>query len=124
VGSLDDSLEDSLCFVSEELARYPSEAMFRFDLPRLGDTWALRIFPQLVCMESVLQCAQRFWSCRAGSVEVDRLRFTGSPRPGDSLLVKLRRVESGGSSATLSVEVWVHHRMVAQGQLSAAQREN
>jgi len=124
VGAPDDSDGGLLCFVSEELARYPEEAMFRFDLPRHGDTWALRIFPQLVCMESVLQCAERYLDRFPGDLTVDRLRFTGSPRPGDTLLVKLRRGNSIESGVSLGVEVWVHHRMVAQGRLSEAIEQN
>lgn len=120
MGAADDPDGGLLCFVSEELARYPKEAMFRFDLPRHGDTWALRIFPQLLCMESLLQCAERYLDRLPGGLEVDRIRFTGSPRPGDSLLVKLRRIDSTDSLLRLSVEVWIHHRMVAQGRISEA----
>jgi len=124
VGVADESASGPLCFISEELARYPNEAMFRYDLPRHGDTWALRVFPQLLCMESLLQCAERFLGRLRGGLKVDRLRFTGSVRPGDSLLLKLQQVGSTDVIRRLSVEVWVHHRMVAQGQLSEAIEQN
>jgi hypothetical protein len=98
--------------------------MYRFHLPRQGGTWALRLFPQLLCMESILQGAQRFLGVEAGTLQVDRLRFTGAPRPGDSLLVKLLRSDPQSAPANLSVEIWIHHRMVAQGHLSAASNQN
>lgn len=110
-----------LSFISQELVSYENEAMFSFDLPRHGSTWALRIFPQLVCVESLVQAARRFLQAPGASFELEAVRFTGAPRPGDTLVLKLRRADPDGQSRQLSGEVWVHHRMVAQAQLFTTQ---
>ena len=122
--SVPSSATDYLCFISEELARYPKEAMFRFDLDRHGDTWALRMFPQLVCLATILQGAASYLDLPVQSLDVERLRFTGQPRPGDSLILKLCHSGQAGSPASLSAEVWIHHRMVAQGHLVASPDKN
>ena len=102
--------------------------MFRFTIPRGGQTWALRVFPELVCAEGLRQAASSFAvgaedvaeqqnASRVEDYEIERLRFTGRPRPGDVLLLKIRRPGSARDEARLEGEVWVHHRMVAQGAL-------
>jgi hypothetical protein len=122
--SAPDSSTDPLCFIGEELARYPTEAMFRFHLQRHGETWALRMFPQLVCLAMILQGAATYLELPVQRLDVERLRFTGQPRPGDSLILKLCHSGQANSPVSLSAEVWIHHRMVAQGHLVSSPDKN
>lgn len=101
-----------------------SEALFRYEFPRDGDTFALRMFPELLTVEAMAQSAAAFHGLneRPGEVEqgmlasVDRVRFHGRPRPGDPLTIKIRKKKAFGALVLLDGEVWVHHRMVAQGE--------
>ncbi|MEE2828577.1 MAG: hypothetical protein VX498_05285 [Myxococcota bacterium] len=114
-------------FLSRVEAIYPNEGLFSYDLPRQAETWGLRIFPQLLCAESLVQAAQLFLQLSAGevpawnsdlrSIDLDQVRFNGAPRPGDRLVLKLRVAEPATAEAQIDGEVWVHHRMVAQARM-------
>ncbi|HCP46818.1 MAG TPA: hypothetical protein DIU15_12300 [Deltaproteobacteria bacterium] len=111
-------------FVTRQEVGTETEGLFRYDFPRSGDTFALRMFPELLTVEAMAQSAAAFHglSQEAGEVEqgvlasVDRVRFHGRPRPGDPLTVKIRKKKAFGALVLLDGEVWVHHRMVAQGE--------
>jgi len=101
--------------------------LFRWDFPRLGETFALRMFPQLVCVEAMAQAAAALHGLaaqgeggppEAGTLaSVDRVRFNGAPRPGDTLVIKVAVKRRYGELVLLAGEVWVRHRMVAQGDI-------
>ena len=101
--------------------------LFLWELPRHGETFGLRMFPQLLCVEAMAQAAAAF-NGLSGSrtaerpeggtlASLDRVRFNGAPRPGDPLTVKVRVRKRFGDLVMLDGEVWVHHRMVAQAEL-------
>ena len=114
-------------FVTVAQDLQPDAGLFTWQLPRHGETFGLRMFPQLVCVEAMAQAAAAFngLSTRrdAGSPEggtlasVDRVRFSGAPRPGDPLTIKISVKKRFGDLVMLEGEVWVHHRMVASGEL-------
>ena len=104
-------------FVSRVEAVYPLEGLFSFDLPRHGETWALRIFPQLLCMEALIQASKLLLESPELQFDLEGVRFTGCPWGGDTLVLKLRSQGPDLRSAELKGEVWVHHRMVAQATL-------
>lgn len=111
-------------FVTEQEAVSDGEALFRYELPRMGDTFALRMFPELLTVEAMAQASAAFHGLNQepGEVEqgvlasVDRVRFHGRPNPGDALTIKIRKKKEFGALVMLDGEVWVHHRMVAQGE--------
>lgn len=100
---------------------------FSWVLPRSGDTFALRMSPQLVCVEAMAQAAAAFYgltSSAAGGppeagvlASIDKVRFVGAPRPGDPLTIQVAIRKRFGDLVLLDGEVWVHHRMVAQAEL-------
>ena len=114
-------------FVGNAEAIYPDEGLFTWVLPRNGATFGLRMFPQLLCVEAMAQAAAAFHglsSARDGGqpesgtlASVDRVRFHGRVHPGDSLIIKVRVKKRFGALVMLDGEVWVHHRLVAQGEL-------
>ena len=99
--------------------------LFTWDLPRHGETFGLRMFPQLVCVEAIAQAAAALHALTADDDEretgtlasVDKARFHGAPRPGDALTIKVAVKKRFGPLVMLDGEVWVHHRMVAQAEV-------
>ena len=105
------------------------EALFRYDVPRSGDSFSLRMFPSLLMVEAMAQAAAAFHGVRTGLsgapgeteqgllASIDRVRVSGRFRPGDPLTVKIRHKKRFGPMVMLDGEVWVHHRMLAQAQI-------
>lgn len=112
-------------FVESAEAVYPDQGLFTYPVPKGGDSFALRMFPQLLCVEAMAQAAAAFHALNAGEGEpeqgvlasVDKVRFLGAPRSGDTLVIKVFRKKAFGDLVMLDGEVWVHHRMVAQAEL-------
>jgi hypothetical protein len=111
-------------FVTSADAVYADKALFRHPFPKGGDSFALRIFPQLLCVESMAQAAAAFHGLSMSGGEeqgtlasVDKVRFFGAPRPGDTLVIKVFKKKAFGDLVMFDGEVWVHHRMVAKGEL-------
>lgn len=111
-------------FVGEAQAIYPDSGLFTWLLPRGGETFGLQMFPQLLCVEAMAQAAAAFHGLSStGEPEqgtlasVDRVRFNGMPNPGDTLVIKIKRKKTFGELVMLDGEVWVHHRMVAMGEV-------
>jgi 3-hydroxymyristoyl/3-hydroxydecanoyl-(acyl carrier protein) dehydratase len=83
------------------------------------------MFPELLSVEAMAQAAAAFHGLGkdTGASEhgllasVDRVRFSGQARPGDRLTIKIRRKKVFGELVMLDGEVWVHHRMIAQGDI-------
>ena len=100
--------------------------LFLYDVPRDGDSWSRKLTPGLLLVEAMAQ-ASAAWhgliSAADGDTEtgllasVDGVRFSGRPRPGDRLTIKIMAKKSFGAMAMLEGEVWVHHRMLAQGKI-------
>jgi predicted hotdog family 3-hydroxylacyl-ACP dehydratase len=113
-------------FVGQADAVYDDAAQFRWTLPRGGDTYGLRIHPQLLCAEALAQAAAAFHGLTAAGGEpevgtlasLDSFTFTGHPNPGDTLVLKIRKTKAMGPLVLFDGEVWVHHRMVAQGKVT------
>lgn len=112
-------------FVGEVDAVFEDAAQFRWTLPREGATYGLRIHPQLLCAEAMAQAAAAFHGLQASGepeagtlASLDGFKFTGHPNPGDTLIIKIKRRKALGALVLLDGEVWVHHRMVAQGQVT------
>jgi 3-hydroxymyristoyl/3-hydroxydecanoyl-(acyl carrier protein) dehydratase len=101
--------------------------LFTWTLPRHGETFGLRMFPQLVCVEAMAQAAAALNGLNADRTSarpeggalasLDKVRFHGAPRPGDPLTIKVRIKKRFGALVMLDGEVWVHHRMVAQAEI-------
>ena len=106
-------------------AVHADQALFAYEFPKGGDTFALRMFPQLLCVEAMAQAAAAFHGLNSTGegaesgvlASVDRVKFVGAPRPGDSLVIKVFRRKVFGDLVMFEGEVWVHHRMVAQAEL-------
>ena len=100
-------------------------ALFSYEFPRQGDSFSLRMFPELLTVEAMAQAAAAFHGLRDGSdqpeqgllASVDRVRFSGQARPGDRLTIKIRRKKVFGELVMLDGEVWVHHRMISQAEI-------
>jgi len=105
----------------------PDAGLFTWTLPRQGETFGLRMFPQLVCLEAMAQAAAALNGLTADRTSdrpeggalaaFDKVRFHGAPRPGDTLTIKVAINRRFGALVMLDGEVWVHHRMVAQAEL-------
>ncbi len=112
-------------FVGAAEAIYPDSGLFTWPFPRGGETFGLQMFPQLLCVEAMAQAAAAFHGLSAEGDEpeqgtlasVDRVRFNGMPNPGDTLVIKIKRKKTFGDLVMLDGEVWVHHRMVATGEI-------
>ncbi len=112
-------------FVSEAHEVGAEAALFSYDFPRQGDSFSLRMFPELLSVEAMAQAAAAFHGLGQEGTEVehgllasvDRVRFSGQARPGDRLTVKIRRKKVFGELVMLDGEVWVHHRLIAQGEV-------
>ena len=112
-------------FLSEVHERSAEAGLFSYEFPRQGDSFSLRMFPELLSVEAMAQAAAAFHGLgqEAGASEhgllasVDRVRFSGQARPGDRLTIKIRRKKVFGELVLLDGEVWVHHRMIAQGEI-------
>ena len=104
--------------------------LFTWTLPRQSESFALRMFPQLVCIEAMAQAAAALNGLigardpdnpEGGALAgFDKVRFNGAPRPGDPLTIKVAIKKRFGALVMLDGEVWVHHRMVAQAELIVA----
>ncbi len=111
--------------MSEVIATDESSGVFRYEIPRTGESFSLRMCPALLMVESMAQgTAAWFGSQNAAGkpepgvlVSVDKARFAGRPRPGDPLTVKIRRKRTFGALVMFEGEVWVHHRMLAQAEI-------
>ena len=100
---------------------------FTWQLPRSGETFGLRMHPQLVCVEAMAQAAAALHglasAARGGAPEagtlasIDKVRFVGAPHPGDPLTIQVAIKKRFGDLVLLDGEVWVHHRLVAQAEL-------
>ncbi len=119
---------EPFAFVTKVEAVYSHEGLFTYDMPKTGDSFSLRIFPELLSVEAMAQAAAAFHGLSTevsggGSGErgllasVDKVRFNGRARPGDQLRVKIRRKKVFGDLVLLDGECWVHHRMVSQAEL-------
>ena len=114
-------------FVGEAEDLRENAGRFSWTLPRSGDSFALRMAPQLVCVEAMAQAAAAWFGLvsaasgappEAGTLaSVDKVRFVGVPRPGDPLTIQVAIRKRFGDLVMLSGEVWIHHRMVAQAEL-------
>jgi 3-hydroxymyristoyl/3-hydroxydecanoyl-(acyl carrier protein) dehydratase len=113
-------------FVSRLEELQGERARFAFDLPRLGETFGLRLSPELLCVEAMAQAAAAFHGLSGGDGEpepgvlasVDKVRFHHPlPRPGDTLRLLVTRKKVFGPLVMLDGEVWLRHRMVAQAAL-------
>ncbi len=111
-------------FVARAEAVAPDQAIFTYPVPTGGDSFALRMFPQLLCVEAMAQAAAAFHGLGMQGDEeqgtlasVDKVRFVGAPRAGDTLVIKVFRKKVFGELVMFDGEVWVHHRMVAQAAL-------
>lgn len=101
--------------------------LFTWTLPRQGETFGLKMFPQLVCIEAMAQAAAALNGLVADKdadtpeggtlAGFDKVRFHGACRPGDPLTIKVAIKKRFGALVMLDGEVWVHHRMVAQAEL-------
>ena len=101
--------------------------VFRWDFPRTGDSFALRMCPSLLMVEAMAQAAAAwhglFCASAGGEVEhgtlasIDGARFSGRPHPGDCMITKVRQKKVFGALVMLDGEVWVHHRLLAQAKL-------
>lgn len=111
-------------FVTCAQAVQADQGLFTYSVPRGGDSFALRLFPQLLCVEAMAQAAAAFHGMNSvGGAEsgtlasVDKVKFVGAARPGDALVIKVFRKKVFGDLVMFDGEVWVHHRMVAQAEL-------
>jgi len=114
-------------FVTRATDLQSDAGKFTWELPRQGETFGLRMFPQLLCVEAMAQAAAAFNGLSTGRdgdrpeggtlASVDKVRFSGAPRPGDPLTIKVAVKKRFGDLVLLDGEVWVHHRMVASGEL-------
>lgn len=111
-------------FVAGCVERSDDAGVFRWELPRQGETFGLRMFPQLLCVEAMAQAAAALHGGDGAAdaesgvlASVDRVRFAGAPRPGDPLTIKIRRRKVLGPMVLLDGEVWVHHQLVAHGEI-------
>lgn len=109
----------------------PGAGRFSWRFPDSGDGFALKLAPQLVCVEAMAQAAAALFGSQAGGgtdgeggvlASVDRVRFSGAPQPGDPLTVMVSVRKRFGDLALIDGEVRVHHRLVAQAEL-AVRRE-
>jgi predicted hotdog family 3-hydroxylacyl-ACP dehydratase len=111
-------------FVARAESVTADQGLFTYPFPKTGESFALRMFPQLLCVEAMAQAAAAFHGAHAGGgpeagtlASVDRVRFLGAPRPGDTLVIKVQRTKVFGDLVMFDGEVWVHHRMVAQAEI-------
>ena len=114
-------------FVGRVVELREDSGQFSWELPRSGSCFSLRMSPQLVCVEAMAQAAAAwFGATSAGSggapeagtlASIDKVRFVGSPRPGDPLTIRVAIRKRFGDLVMLAGEVWIHHRMVAQAEL-------
>ena len=99
--------------------------LYSYEFPRQGDSFSLRMFPELLTVEAMTQAAVAFHgSVNEGCggrypllASLDRVRFSGQARPGDRLTIKIRYKEVSAELVTLDGEVWVHHRMISQAEI-------
>ncbi len=116
-------------FLSRLDATDGEEALFSYDMPRQGDSFALRMFPSLLMVEAMAQAAAAFHGVQlrgAGDdgveetgvlASVDKVRISGRPRPGDRLTIKVRKKKAFGPMVLLEGEVWVSHRLACSAQI-------
>lgn len=112
-------------FVDAALQCDDDGGRFSFEMPRVGDSFALRMSPTLVAIEAMAQAAAAWFGLRATDgrgeagtlASVDKARFSGRARPGDPMTVLVRLKKRFGALVLLDGEVWVHHRLVAQAEL-------
>ncbi len=112
-------------FLSEVHDRSAESALFSYEFPRQGDSFSLRMFPELLSVEAMAQAAAAFHGLDSDTgasehgllASVDRVRFSGQARPGDRLTIKIRRKKVFGELVMLDGEVWIHHRLIAQGEI-------
>lgn len=114
-------------FVGQVQSLREDAGRFTWTLPRSGDTYGLRIAPQLVCVEAMAQAAAALHGLLAQEqggppeggtlASVDKVRFVGAARPGDPLTIQVAIRRRFGDLVMLDGEVWVHHRLVAQAEL-------
>ena len=123
-GSLPIPHREPFLFLSEVHEVGAEAALFSYDFPRQGDSFSLRLFPELLRVEAMAQAAAAFHGmAQSGEPEegllasVDKVRFSGQARPGDRLTIKIRRKKVFGELVMLDGEVWVHHRMITQGEI-------
>ncbi len=114
-------------FVSTAAGTDDAGGLFLYDFPRAGDSWSRKLTPGLLMVEAMAQAAAAWHGIvtrkSVGEPEtgvlasVDGVRISGRPRPGDRLTIKIRAKKKFGPMAMLDGEVWVHHRMLAQGRV-------
>lgn len=111
-------------FVDAALSVEELGGRFRFELPRAGESFALRMCPALLMVEAMAQAAACWFGAQGeGGAEqgtlasVDKARFSGRPRPGDPLTILVKLKKTFGALVLLDGEVWVHHRMLAQAEI-------
>jgi 3-hydroxymyristoyl/3-hydroxydecanoyl-(acyl carrier protein) dehydratase len=101
------------------------QAKFVYDIPRGGASFALRLAPQLLCVEALAQATAAF-NAQQGSGEaeggvlaaLESVRFhLPLPRPGDQLRLMITRTKEFGPLVRFDGEAWVRHRLVAQAEL-------
>ena len=115
-------------FLSRAEGIVANEGLFSFEVPRKGECFSRRIFPQLQMVESMAQAAAAWHGLLAqqqGSREgeqgvlasIDRVKFHGAPQPGNTLVVKIRHKKTFGALVMLDGEVWRNHQLLAQAEL-------
>jgi 3-hydroxymyristoyl/3-hydroxydecanoyl-(acyl carrier protein) dehydratase len=117
--------EEPFRFVRDIVAADAQAGVFSFEFPRTGESFALRMCPALLMVEAMAQGAAAWHGqgATAGDhvdgvlASVDKARFSGRPRPGDPLTIKVRHKKSLGPLTMMEGEVWVHHRLLAQAEL-------
>ncbi len=118
---------DPFLFLSTVSGTDAAGGLFLYEVPREGDSWSRRLLPGLLMVEAMAQAAAAWHGIAHATDEgatetgllasVDGVRVSGRPRPGDRLTIKIRAKKSFGPMAMLDGEVWVHHRMLAQGKI-------
>ncbi len=118
---------DPFLFLSTVSGTDEAGGLFLYDVPRSGDSWSRRLLPGLLMVEAMAQAAAAWHglaNAAAGGdpetgllASVDGVRVSGRPRPGDRLTIKIRKTKAFGPMVMLDGEVWVHHRMLAQGKI-------
>jgi 3-hydroxyacyl-[acyl-carrier-protein] dehydratase len=113
-------------FVSEVQHLDSTGGRFSWSIPRDGETFALRMFPQLLCVEAMAQAAAAFSGLQGGSesggesgtlASVDKLRFAGRVVPGEVLTTEVCVRKRFGALVLLFATVKVGDRTVAEGEL-------
>jgi 3-hydroxymyristoyl/3-hydroxydecanoyl-(acyl carrier protein) dehydratase len=112
-------------FVTQVVDTSEDGGRFSYEMPRHGDSFALRMFPELLTLEAMAQAAAAFHGLReAGQGDehgllaaLDRVRFSGQASPGDVLDIRIRCRKVFGELVLLDAEVWVQERKISEAEI-------